>query len=83
MIRNKQCRKKVRMLLAGMAACAAIAISAVSTTAYAYDREEATKYASKYWKNYNSEYDAFGNDCTNFASQVLSAGGYSVMEIPK
>lgn len=83
MIRNKQCRKKVRMLLAGMAACAAIAISAVSTTAYAYDREEATKYASKYWKNYNSEYDAFGNDCTNFASQVLSAGGYSVKEIPK
>ena len=40
MIRNKQCRKKVRMLLAGMAACAAIAISAVSTTAYAYDRED-------------------------------------------
>lgn len=83
MTRNKQCRKKVRMLLAGMAACAAIATSAVSTTAYAYDREEAVKYASKYWENYNSEYDAFGNDCTNFASQVLSAGGYSVKEIPK
>ena len=40
-----------------------------------YNRNNAVQYAEKYAKNPNSEYATFGADCTNFASQVLIAGG--------
>lgn len=33
------------------------------------------KYAEKYAHNYNPNYPEYSNDCTNFVSQILSAGG--------
>jgi hypothetical protein len=41
-----------------------------------YNREEARRYALKHAKNYNSNYREFDNDCTNFVSQCLKAGGW-------
>ncbi|MBD3885863.1 amidase domain-containing protein [Phormidium tenue FACHB-886] len=40
-----------------------------------YDRERAVQYAKEYALKPNSQYIVFGNDCTNFASQVLIEGG--------
>jgi len=41
-----------------------------------YDRVRAFKYAELWWNNYNPAYQEMkGNDCTNFISQVLHAGG--------
>jgi hypothetical protein len=34
-------------------------------------------YAYNYAKDYNRNYRSFGNDCQNFVSQALSAGGWS------
>lgn len=42
----------------------------------AYDGEEAAEYAQEYAKDYNPNYDEYDNDCTNFVSQCLYAGGF-------
>jgi hypothetical protein len=39
------------------------------------NRQAIADYARRYCFNYNSAYRADGNDCTNFASQCLYAGG--------
>lgn len=36
---------------------------------------DARAYAKKYYKNYNPSYPKYSNDCTNFVSQILNAGG--------
>ncbi|MRG27436.1 amidase domain-containing protein [Laceyella tengchongensis] len=41
----------------------------------AYDRERAVKYAETFWSRPNPYYRAFADDCTNFVSQCLRAGG--------
>lgn len=41
-----------------------------------YNREESVKYALKHWNNPNGNYKVYeDNDCTNFVSQCLKAGG--------
>ncbi len=41
-----------------------------------YNRKKAVIYANQYWKNYNRIfYDFPKNDCTNYVSQILLAGG--------
>ncbi len=80
--RNKAKFKKMRMLMAGMAVCSVIATNVTASDVFAYDRADAVDYADKYWNTENSDYASFNNDCTNYASQVLEAGGYSVKAIP-
>lgn len=42
-----------------------------------YNRLAAVEYALKYGLNHNPEYPYYpGNDCTNFVSQCLQAGGF-------
>lgn len=42
----------------------------------ALDIHAMLKYAQRYWKNYNPEYKEHeGNDCANYVSQILCAGG--------
>ncbi|MFE0023179.1 amidase domain-containing protein [Amycolatopsis sp. NPDC059021] len=41
------------------------------------DRPAAVAYARKYAIDYNQRYERFTNDCTNFVSQALRAGGWS------
>ncbi|MDA8206225.1 MAG: amidase domain-containing protein [Thermaerobacter sp.] len=43
--------------------------------AYSYNGGAAATYADTYWSNYNSNYPSFIDDCTNFVSQSLYAGG--------
>jgi hypothetical protein len=41
------------------------------------NRQAIVNYAYKYWKNYNPAYRRFkDNDCTNFVSQAVRAGGW-------
>lgn len=43
-----------------------------------YYRQQAVQYAEKYWNSHNPRYRLFSDDCTNFVSQVLHAGGLSM-----
>ncbi|AKF92746.1 amidase domain-containing protein [Brevibacillus laterosporus] len=42
---------------------------------YRYNREAAVTYANTYWETPNPAYPYFQDDCTNFISQCLHAGG--------
>lgn len=41
------------------------------------NKQKIVDYAQKYVKNYNKSYRAYKQDCTNFVSQALRAGGWS------
>ncbi|MEM6469865.1 MAG: amidase domain-containing protein [Planctomycetota bacterium] len=43
-----------------------------------FDHGKAAAYARKYALNYNTAYHAFDNDCTNFVSQAMLAGGWQM-----
>jgi hypothetical protein len=45
-----------------------------------YDREKAVEYALEWANSFNPEYHTSDNDCTNFVSQCLYAGGYKMTE---
>ncbi|SDJ41338.1 amidase domain-containing protein [Salimicrobium halophilum] len=40
-----------------------------------YNRRQAVRYAERWWDGRNPAYPEFQNDCTNFISQCLRAGG--------
>ena len=40
-----------------------------------YNRREAVRYAERWWNDYNPIYNKFTDNCTNFISQCLHAGG--------
>lgn len=45
-----------------------------------YHRERAVAYANAYWNSHNPAFRYFSvNDCTNFVSQCLYAGGYPMI----
>lgn len=41
-------------------------------------KQKVVDYALKYWDNYNPSYRSFTNDCTNFISQAMRAGGWAM-----
>lgn len=50
-----------------------------SESTLAYNRTNAINYATTWWNGQNSSYPDFGsNDCTNFISQAMKAGGFSM-----
>ena len=49
----------------------------------AYDGQKAAAYAKKYWKKSNTNYHTYNNDCTNFVSQCLVAGGLKPTTMPQ
>ncbi|MFD4758921.1 amidase domain-containing protein [Streptomyces sp. NPDC058439] len=49
-------------------------VAVVKPTSYNYGK--IVSYADKYWKNNNKAYRTYGNDCTNFVSQAMLAGGW-------
>lgn len=42
----------------------------------AYNLTKAQNYAYTHWQVYNPAFPLFSSDCTNFASQILNAGGF-------
>ncbi len=42
---------------------------------YVYNRLEAVRYAELWWNDFNPKFQRFEDDCTNFISQCLFAGG--------
>ncbi|MFJ5715119.1 amidase domain-containing protein [Neobacillus sp. NPDC093127] len=49
---------------------------------YQYNRLRAVQYAERWWNSYNPAYKKFENDCTNFISQCLRAGGAPMRGFP-
>ncbi|GER65858.1 amidase domain-containing protein [Weizmannia acidilactici] len=49
---------------------------------YVYDRLKAVQYAEKWWNSFNPAYKSFTDDCTNFISQCLHAGGAPMRGYP-
>lgn len=49
---------------------------------FQYDRREAVRYAERWWNDYNPKYRKFENNCTNFVSQCLRAGGAPMTGYP-
>jgi len=41
-----------------------------------YDRQKAVQYAETWWNSFNPKYRKFKDDCTNFISQCIYAGGF-------
>ena len=50
--------------------------------AYTYDRRRAVQYAERWWNEFNPAYNRFTDDCTNFISQCLHAGGIPMWGSP-
>ncbi|MDG5788790.1 amidase domain-containing protein [Evansella sp. AB-P1] len=49
---------------------------------YQYDRLAVVRYAERWWNDYNPQYHQFENDCTNYISQCLHAGGAPMIGQP-
>ena len=49
---------------------------------FQYSRLEAVRYAERWWDDYNPQYKKFENNCTNFISQCLHAGGAPMTGYP-
>lgn len=49
---------------------------------FQYSRLEAVRYAERWWNDYNPAYRKFENNCTNFVSQCLRAGGAPMTGYP-
>lgn len=70
--------------LVGVAAvAAAFSVSTSGVASASYDRLAAARYANKYAYNHNPYYISFTDDCTNFVSQSLRAGGHPYEGVPR
>lgn len=49
---------------------------------YSYDRMKAVQYSERWWNEFNPKYKKFNDDCTNFISQCLHAGGIPMWGSP-
>ncbi|NEU31419.1 amidase domain-containing protein [bacterium LRH843] len=47
-----------------------------------YNRREAVRYAERWWNDHNPAYQKFTDNCTNFISQCLRAGGVPMTGYP-
>jgi hypothetical protein len=72
--RNKTCQR----VIIGMIVLCLLATGKFlhSDKAHAYNAYNAVNYADQWATSRNPSYYIWGSDCTNFASQVISAGGY-------
>ncbi|MCB6993889.1 amidase domain-containing protein [bacterium 210820-DFI.6.37] len=50
----------------------------IYSTQASYSDSKAVNYAKKYGNSYNSQYNKYSADCTNFVSQCVKAGGKSM-----
>ena len=68
-----------RYLISTLLALALSAMMIPVDRAVAYDPAAAARYANGWWNSCNDvQYPRFGNDCTNYVSQAVHAGGYSM-----
>ncbi|WP_078552435.1 amidase domain-containing protein [Bacillus alkalicellulosilyticus] len=54
----------------------------VSNERFTYNRQEAVKYAERWWNDYNPKYKKFNDNCTNYISQCVRAGGVPMTGYP-
>lgn len=56
--------------------------TAIDNRSFIYRRRDAVQYAERWWNDYNPQYHQFTNNCTNFISQCLRAGGAPMVGQP-
>ncbi len=49
---------------------------------FIYERSEAVRYAERWWNSFNPDFRQFEDDCTNYISQCLLAGGAPMRGAP-
>lgn len=54
----------------------------IQSVRFSYDRHKAVQYAERWWNDYNPAYRKFNDDCTNYISQCLRAGGAPMRGYP-
>lgn len=64
--------KRTRIAIAALALAASLASAG---PALAYNGTSAAAYADQWWNGSNPAYPSFSDDCTDFVSQALRAGG--------
>ncbi|RFB18500.1 hypothetical protein DZB84_06230 [Bacillus sp. HNG] len=57
-------------------------VSEENTRDFKYNRLAAVQYAERWWNDYNPKYKKFTDNCTNFISQCLHAGGAPMYGYP-
>src|SRR5690606_3001056 len=57
-------------------------VSGEDTRNFKYNRLAAVQYAERWWNDYNPKYKKFTDNCTNFISQCLHAGGAPMWGYP-
>jgi len=67
--------------LAGLVLAVSTAVCSAGP-ALAYNGSQAASYADSWWNGRNGAYPAFADDCTNFVSQSLFAGGQPPVGTP-
>lgn len=78
-------RKKLRRLFlfaACIALCALLWGAPPSRVRFSYDSQKAAQYALQYAMTPNPDYPLFWQNCTNFVSQCLVAGGLPMSDAP-
>jgi hypothetical protein len=74
----------VHRVLAGLAVAFGVVIPLIShSAASAYDGKSAAQYANAHVYDYNLNYYHFQDDCTNFVSQAMLAGGHKFHGTPQ
>lgn len=67
---------RIKFLPVWLLALIAASLMASPVKALAYNRSAAAQYADQWWNSNNPQFYSFSNDdCTNFVSQALGAGG--------
>ena len=67
----------LKVIVAVVLAAMILAVVPIEAEAYTYNRQASKNYALKWWNSANPGYKNFGSDdCTNFVSQCVRAGGW-------
>jgi hypothetical protein len=72
-------KKRISAIIGTAAAAAILTVAGTAGQAVAYNGNQAANYADTWATSRNTNFPVFGNDCTNFVSQSVNHGGFSVV----
>jgi len=81
--RSGRPRRRAILAAASVSTLTVLQLLSSAGSAQAYDRSAAASYADTYWNSRPyPQYPGFDDDCTNFVSQALHAGGIKFRNAP-
>ena len=79
---DSSCRRRWRHRALALSILTAAPVVTLVSPAFAYNGTQAASYADQFALTYNGSFPRFSDDCTNFVSQAVNAGGYSMHPTP-